>query len=289
MLAALAQSQVVLSPTLFHNSVFDAPAGYWSIGSRCSCRLDDGQRRRGVACRRASRKRHGQVLLRTRLPLYIAYDARVSGGIGVVCAQRRAVRPARCAWHSVSATRGTGYGRLEQSPGDPGDRREQPVLLPAQLRERFSGNSAADVLPLLRYRKSLPRPHCASRSGRVAPQARLSAMIMDRTAIQAPIPAEGCHARSTAWEYWDGQRIICTSMQHRSAVNLVAYPAPASRRFTESNSRRRRWLRTGVASRRPGAGAAARRVVVERSRLRVPLSKASMTSRNPHHRGRANG
>ena len=33
MLAALAQPQVVLSPTLFHNSVFNAPAGYWSIGS----------------------------------------------------------------------------------------------------------------------------------------------------------------------------------------------------------------------------------------------------------------
>jgi len=34
MLAALAQPQVSLSPTLFHNSVFNAPSGYWSIGSR---------------------------------------------------------------------------------------------------------------------------------------------------------------------------------------------------------------------------------------------------------------
>ena len=35
MLDALAQSNVALSPTLFHNSVFNAPGGYWSIATRC--------------------------------------------------------------------------------------------------------------------------------------------------------------------------------------------------------------------------------------------------------------
>jgi hypothetical protein len=34
MLDALAQPNVALSPTLFHNSVFNAPGGYWSIASR---------------------------------------------------------------------------------------------------------------------------------------------------------------------------------------------------------------------------------------------------------------
>ena len=33
LLAALARPEIVLSPTLFHNSVFNAPAGYWSLGS----------------------------------------------------------------------------------------------------------------------------------------------------------------------------------------------------------------------------------------------------------------
>ena len=33
-LISLAESRVSLSPTLFHNSVFNAPAGYWSIGAR---------------------------------------------------------------------------------------------------------------------------------------------------------------------------------------------------------------------------------------------------------------
>ena len=34
MLAALAQDNVAVSPTIFHNSVFNAPAGYWSIGAK---------------------------------------------------------------------------------------------------------------------------------------------------------------------------------------------------------------------------------------------------------------
>ena len=34
MLDALAQRNVVVSPTAFHNSVYNAPAGYWSIGTR---------------------------------------------------------------------------------------------------------------------------------------------------------------------------------------------------------------------------------------------------------------
>lgn len=34
MLAALAQDNVAVSPTVFHNSVFNAPAGYWGIGAK---------------------------------------------------------------------------------------------------------------------------------------------------------------------------------------------------------------------------------------------------------------
>lgn len=34
MLNALAQRDVVISPTAFHNSVYNAPAGYWTIASR---------------------------------------------------------------------------------------------------------------------------------------------------------------------------------------------------------------------------------------------------------------
>ena len=34
MLAALAEDKVAVSPTVFHNSVFNAPAGYWGIGAK---------------------------------------------------------------------------------------------------------------------------------------------------------------------------------------------------------------------------------------------------------------
>jgi beta-ketoacyl synthase-like protein len=34
MLTALAQPEIVVSPTAFHNSVFNAPAGYWGIATR---------------------------------------------------------------------------------------------------------------------------------------------------------------------------------------------------------------------------------------------------------------
>jgi predicted hotdog family 3-hydroxylacyl-ACP dehydratase len=44
-------------------------------------------------------------------------------------------------------------------------------------------------------------------------------MIMDRATIQALIPQKDAMCLLDSVEYWDGQRIICTSTQHRSAVN----------------------------------------------------------------------
>jgi len=44
-------------------------------------------------------------------------------------------------------------------------------------------------------------------------------MISDRATIEALIPQQGAMCLLDSVEYWDGQRIICTSMQHRSVVN----------------------------------------------------------------------
>jgi predicted hotdog family 3-hydroxylacyl-ACP dehydratase len=44
-------------------------------------------------------------------------------------------------------------------------------------------------------------------------------MIMDRAAIQALIPQKDAMCLLDGVEYWDSQRIICSSMQHRSASN----------------------------------------------------------------------
>jgi hypothetical protein len=145
MLSALAQSQVVLSPTLFHNSVFNAPAGYWSIGSRA--RAASTTVSAGAASFAAGLKEaHGQVLATGAPVLYIAYDAPFPEALASFA---RSAEPFACALRltPVSASRGTGYGRLEHSSRDPVSK--EPVVPPAQLLERFSGNSAADALPLL--------------------------------------------------------------------------------------------------------------------------------------------
>jgi len=44
-------------------------------------------------------------------------------------------------------------------------------------------------------------------------------MITDRATIEALIPQQGAMCLLDSIEYWNGQRIICTSMQHRSAGN----------------------------------------------------------------------
>jgi hypothetical protein len=145
MLAALAQSQVMLSPTLFHNSVFNAPAGYWSIGSRAlagSTTVSAGAASFAAGLKEA----HGQVLATDAAVLYIAYDAPFPAALASFA---RSTEPFACALRlaPAAASRGNGYGRLEPASRDPISK--EPVLPPAQLLERFSRNSAAAALPLL--------------------------------------------------------------------------------------------------------------------------------------------
>lgn len=44
-------------------------------------------------------------------------------------------------------------------------------------------------------------------------------MIADRATIESLIPQQGAMCLLDGIEYWDGQRIICTTMQHRSVDN----------------------------------------------------------------------
>jgi hypothetical protein len=158
MLAALAQPQVVLSPTLFHNSVFNAPAGYWSIGSHA--RAGSTTVSAGTASFAAGLKEaHGQVLATGAPVLYIAYDAPFPAALASFA---RSAEPFACALRlsPVSPSRGNGHGRLEQVSCGPVAK--EPVLLPpAVLLEHFSGNSAADALPLLFAIASRRRAHLA--------------------------------------------------------------------------------------------------------------------------------
>ena len=73
LLAKLATSDIMLSPTLFHNSVFNAPAGYWSLGCKsqaASTTVCAGRASFAVGLCEAS----AQVLATGEAVLYIAYD-----------------------------------------------------------------------------------------------------------------------------------------------------------------------------------------------------------------------
>jgi Beta-ketoacyl synthase, N-terminal domain len=143
MLAALAQPQVVLSPTLFHNSVFNAPAGYWSIGAAAhaaSVTVSAGAASFVAGLKEA----RGQVQATGAPVLYIAFDAPFPAALASFA---RSAEPFACALRLQPAG-SDGRGRIEFSPADPkrGESGDRPG---SELRQRFSGNASAAALPLL--------------------------------------------------------------------------------------------------------------------------------------------
>jgi Beta-ketoacyl synthase, N-terminal domain len=146
MLAALSQPQAALSPTLFHNSVFNAPAGYWSIGSRA--RATSTTVSAGAASFLAGlREAHGQVLATGEPVLYIAYDAPFPAALASF---ERSAEPFACALllSPPTPTRPARYGRIEEAVPAPDCDVRAPTI-PAELHGRFTGNASADALPLL--------------------------------------------------------------------------------------------------------------------------------------------
>jgi Beta-ketoacyl synthase, N-terminal domain len=161
MLAALAQPQVVLSPTLFHNSVFNAPAGYWSIGAgahAASITVSAGPASFFAGLSEA----HGQVLTTGAPVLYVAFDAPFPVALASFA---RSAEPFACALllQPLGAPNVPGHGRIEAlTPESAGAGNEDPPE--RDLRERFSGNAAAAALPLLaaiarRRRASIALPY----------------------------------------------------------------------------------------------------------------------------------
>jgi len=73
MLAALAQPKVALSPTLFHNSVFNAPPGYWGLAAQSnasSTAVSAGDASFAAGLREV----HAQIIATQAPVLYIACD-----------------------------------------------------------------------------------------------------------------------------------------------------------------------------------------------------------------------
>ena len=146
MLNALAQRDVVLSPTAFHNSVYNAPAGYWSIATRASApsttlcadaaslavALLEGQAQ--------ARESGGPVLV-------VAVDAPFPDAIRVLGAS---AAPFACALVLEDAVCDPSLPRIEgwtivEHAGS-GEVEDAPDALGGA----FAGNAAAVALPLLR-------------------------------------------------------------------------------------------------------------------------------------------
>jgi hypothetical protein len=142
MLRDLAAAQVALSPTTFHNSVFNAPAGYWSIAARApaaSSTVCAGEASFAAGLLEAA----AQVGATGGPVLLVAYDHAFPAASPIVTPARAGFA---CALRFVAApTDRAPLGRIEVLALD--DERATPLA--GALDEIFGGNAAAASLPLL--------------------------------------------------------------------------------------------------------------------------------------------
>ena len=145
LLAKLAASDIMLSPTLFHNSVFNAPAGYWSLGCKAqaaSTTVCAGRASFAVGLCEAS----SQVLTTGEAVLYIAYDMPFPEALKRL---GRTTMAFACALllEPTGASEPGRFGMIEGWQREVGARETDAGL--QTLAETFAGNAAAAALPLL--------------------------------------------------------------------------------------------------------------------------------------------
>ncbi len=142
-LAAIGQREIVMSPTAFHNSVYNAPAGYWSIAARAtaaSTTVCAAQASLGAAILEGL----SQVQATIGPVLVVAADAPFPEPIRALGASTHAFA---CALLIDTAARSGHMARLERW------RIIADALVPPtpdSMDEAFAGNGAAQALPMLR-------------------------------------------------------------------------------------------------------------------------------------------
>jgi hypothetical protein len=145
MLDALAQSNVALSPTLFHNSVFNAPGGYWSIATHCEAAATtlcagDASFAAGLieAC--------AQVCKTDAQVLYVAFDSPFPASLRAFGLDQQAFACALLLAPAATATSAT-CGTIDGWQIAQSTKAAEPH--PPLLEGFFAGNAAAAALPLL--------------------------------------------------------------------------------------------------------------------------------------------
>ena len=140
--ATLARVPTELSPTRFHHSVHNAPAGYWTIatGSRApSSAVCAGARTFGAALLEAA----AQVLAERRPVLLACSDI---AGCGPLAEMTRCDRAFGCALLLAPAAGANTLARLRLRAADG---RAAPTPAPTTLASEAIGNPSAAALPLL--------------------------------------------------------------------------------------------------------------------------------------------
>lgn len=138
----LAQDKVLLSPTTFHNSVFNAPAGYWSLAAKAPAAST-------TICAADATVAQGLVeattqVATTRAPvLLVAYDLPFPAGAPI---GTRVVAPFACALRLAPVDAGrAAHGRIVSMTVEAGGGGDAAALVDAA----FASNAAACALPLL--------------------------------------------------------------------------------------------------------------------------------------------
>jgi len=145
LLAKLSTSDVMLSPTLFHNSVFNAPAGYWSLGCKAqaaSTTVCAGRASFAVGLCEAS----AQVLATDEAVLYVAYDMAFPEALKSLGLTTMAFACALLLEPTSDGARGR-FGMIGGWQREVGAR--QADAGPQAFADGFAGNAAAAALPLL--------------------------------------------------------------------------------------------------------------------------------------------
>lgn len=143
-LEALAQQPATMSPTLFHNSVFNAPAGYWTIASGANGPSITVSA--GTATFAAGMIEAGVEIVSGGAPvLFIAFDMTFPESLRSFGVEGEAFACALLLGPLSSTA--PAWGRIEH--WERPTLRASPSAVPPALAARFRGNAAAAALPLL--------------------------------------------------------------------------------------------------------------------------------------------
>jgi len=220
--ALAAAEEPELSPTRFHNSVHNAPAGYWSIATRSqepstSLCCHDGSFAAGLidAAAQATADDRAVVLVAYDLPYPEPLDSvrhvgAIFGTALVLAREESAASLARLDIELKPAGAATPMADASLEALRQGTPAARSLPLLAAIAQSASGTISLDYVPGLGVDLSLAGPCRASRPGGAA---------IERDEIVRLIPHAGAMCLLDSVLQWDAASIRCVTRRHRDQDN----------------------------------------------------------------------